>query len=202
VASKRTCQWLRLRSKEAPLWITRYRFFRFCLLPSHDVPHRSSPACTQSDQTRQSDSSFPDHDSLSLSARCTRSFDSGTDVARGSVWMELARSNSSCCRSGGRNRARNWVDIIAMHDSNYSRNHLWNLILVDGLLGPVIEESFSVAACSVVAPRLTDHGRLSHRYTLCHTPPISTFVQWLCFVSTGLRLDGSESNRDPPRHRL
>ena len=66
--------------------------------------------------------------------------------------------------------------------------HLWNLILLDGLLGPVIEESFFRGCLLRVVARTTGPtiGIAATAVLFATLHPISTFVQWLCFVSTGI----------------
>jgi hypothetical protein len=66
------------------------------------------------------------------------------------------------------------VDIIANATiSTTDVIHFWNLILVDALLGPVIEESlFRGCLLPIVAPRgRTDHGRHIHGRSFRHIPP-------------------------------
>src|SRR5713101_2004374 len=80
------------------------------------------------------------------------------------------------------------VDIIAHATTPTIRViHLWNLILLDGLLGPVIEESFFRGCLLPVVARTTGPtiGIAATAVLFATLPPISTFVQWLCFVSTG-----------------
>ncbi len=80
------------------------------------------------------------------------------------------------------------VDIIA-HATTPTTHviHLWNLILLDGLLGPVIEESFFRGCLLPVVARTTGPimAVLATAILFATLHPISTFVQWLCFVSTG-----------------
>src|SRR6266849_2686970 len=80
------------------------------------------------------------------------------------------------------------VDIIA-HATTPTTHviHLWNLILLDTLLGPIIEESlFRGCLLPVVAgttgPTIGIAGTAALFATL---HPITTFVQWLCFLATG-----------------
>ncbi len=80
------------------------------------------------------------------------------------------------------------VDIIAHATTPTIRViHLWNLILLDGLLGPVIEESFFRGCLLPVVARTTGPimAVLATAVLFATLHPISTFVQWLCFVSTG-----------------
>jgi membrane protease YdiL (CAAX protease family) len=80
------------------------------------------------------------------------------------------------------------VDIIA-HATTPTTHviHLWNLILLDALLGPIIEESlFRGCLLSVVARTTGPTVGIATTAVLFATlHPISTFVQWLCFVTTG-----------------
>src|SRR5713226_3890296 len=80
------------------------------------------------------------------------------------------------------------VDIIA-HATTPTTHviNLWNLILLDGLLGPVIEESFFRGCLLPVVARTTGPtiGIAATAVLFATLHPISTFVQWLCFVSTG-----------------
>src|SRR6266852_1461599 len=80
------------------------------------------------------------------------------------------------------------VDIIA-HATTPTTHviHLWNLILLDGLLGPVIEESFFRGCLLPVVARTTGPtiGIAATAVLFATLHPISTFVQWFCFVTTG-----------------
>lgn len=79
------------------------------------------------------------------------------------------------------------VDIIA-HATTPTTHviHLWNLILIDGLLGPIIEESlFRGCLLPVVARSIGPTIGIAATAVLFATlHPISTFVQWICFVAT------------------
>jgi membrane protease YdiL (CAAX protease family) len=80
------------------------------------------------------------------------------------------------------------VDIIA-HATTPTTHviHFWNLILLDGLLGPVIEESLfrgcllPVVTCTT-GPTI---GIAATAVLFATLHPISTFAQWICFVTTG-----------------
>ena len=65
--------------------------------------------------------------------------------------------------------------------------HMWNLILLDGLLGPIIEESlFRGCLLPVVAGTTGPIIGIAAAAVLFATlHPVSTFVQWFCFVTTG-----------------
>src|SRR6266436_625404 len=65
--------------------------------------------------------------------------------------------------------------------------HLWNLILLDGLLRPVIEESFFRGCLLPVVARTTGPtiGIAATAVLFATLHPITTFVQWLCFLATG-----------------
>ena len=80
------------------------------------------------------------------------------------------------------------VDIIA-HATTPTTHviHMWNLILLDGLLGPIIEESLFRGYLLPVVARTTGPtiGIAVTAVLFATLHPISTFVQWLCFVTTG-----------------
>lgn len=80
------------------------------------------------------------------------------------------------------------VDIIA-HATIPTNHliHLWDLILVDALLGPIIEESLFRGCLLPVVARTTGPtvGIAGTAVLFATLHPISTFVQWLCFVTTG-----------------
>src|SRR5467141_5330232 len=80
------------------------------------------------------------------------------------------------------------VDIIA-HVTTPTTHviHLWNLILLDALLGPIIEESlFRGCLLPVVAGTTGPTIGIAATAALFATlHPISSFVQWLCFLATG-----------------
>ena len=81
------------------------------------------------------------------------------------------------------------VDIIA-HVTTPTTHviHLWNLILLDALLGPIIEESLFRGCLLPVVSRTTGPtiGIAATAVLFATLHPISTFVQWLCFVTTGI----------------
>jgi membrane protease YdiL (CAAX protease family) len=80
------------------------------------------------------------------------------------------------------------VDIIA-HATTPTTHviHFWNVVLLDGLLGPVIEESLfrgcllPVVTCTT-GPTI---GIAATAVLFATLHPLSTFVQWICFVATG-----------------
>src|SRR5712664_2319670 len=80
------------------------------------------------------------------------------------------------------------VDIIA-HATTPTTHviHLWNLILLDGLLGPAIEESFFRGCLLPVVAGTTGPtiGIAATAVLFATLHPISTFAQWFCFVTTG-----------------
>ena len=81
------------------------------------------------------------------------------------------------------------VDIIA-HAST-STTHViqfWDLILLDALLGPIIEESVFRGCLLPVVARTTGLtiGIAVTAALFATLHPISKFVQWLCFVTTGI----------------
>src|SRR5216684_7863765 len=80
------------------------------------------------------------------------------------------------------------VDIIA-HATTPTTHviHLWNLILLDTLLGPIIEESLFRGCLLPVVARSTGLtiGIAATAALFATLHPISTFVQWLCFLATG-----------------
>lgn len=103
-------------------------FFVSIFVPSHDVPHWSSPACTQSGQTRQSDSSVAARDFFVANRLVVRDHTAPTwTPCLDPSWMGLAWANSFCCRLGGRNRAWNRAWNRGRHncpcrESNYSHD--------------------------------------------------------------------------------
>lgn len=81
------------------------------------------------------------------------------------------------------------VDIIAHATTPTTRViHFWNLILLDALLGPIIEESLFRGCLLPVVARTTGPtiGIAATAVLFATLHPISTFVQWLCFVTTGI----------------
>jgi len=84
------------------------------------------------------------------------------------------------------------VDIIA-HATTPTTHmiHLWNLILLDGLLGLIIEESFFRGCLLPVVDRTTGPaiGIAGTALLFATLHPISTLVQWLASWPQGLRLD-------------
>jgi membrane protease YdiL (CAAX protease family) len=81
------------------------------------------------------------------------------------------------------------VDIIAHATTSTTHAiHLWNLILLDALLGPIIEESLFRGCLLPVVARTTGPtiGIAATAVLFATLHPISAFVQWLCFVTTGI----------------
>lgn len=80
------------------------------------------------------------------------------------------------------------VDIIA-HATTPTTHviHFWNLVLLDGLLGPIIEESLFRGCMLPVVARTTGTtiGIAATAALFATLHPISTLVQWLCFLVTG-----------------
>ena len=80
------------------------------------------------------------------------------------------------------------VDIIA-HATTPTTHviHLWNLILLDALLGPIIEESLFRGCLLPVVSRTTGPtiGIAATAMLFATLHPISTFVELLCFVTAG-----------------
>jgi membrane protease YdiL (CAAX protease family) len=80
------------------------------------------------------------------------------------------------------------VDVIA-HATTPTTHviHLWNLILLDGLLGPIIEESLFRGCLLPVLARTTGPASavLVTAALFATLHPITRFVQWLCFLATG-----------------
>jgi membrane protease YdiL (CAAX protease family) len=80
------------------------------------------------------------------------------------------------------------VDIIA-HATTPTTHviRLWNLILLDALLGPIIEESLFRGCLLPVVARTTGPtiGIAATAVLFATLHPISRFVQWLCFLGTG-----------------
>ena len=80
------------------------------------------------------------------------------------------------------------VDIIA-HATTPTTHviHFWNLVLLDGLLGPIIEESLFRGCLLPVVARTngTTIAVISTAAVFATFHPITTLVQWLCFLTTG-----------------
>jgi membrane protease YdiL (CAAX protease family) len=80
------------------------------------------------------------------------------------------------------------VDVIA-HATTPTTHviHVWNLILLDGLLGPIIEESLFRGCLLPIVARTTGPtiAVISTAAVFGTVHPITTLVQWLCFVTTG-----------------
>src|SRR6266851_4861832 len=80
------------------------------------------------------------------------------------------------------------VDIIA-HATTPTTHviRLWNLILLDGMLGPIIEESLFRGCLLPVVAGTTGPtiGIAATAVLFAPLHPINTLVQWLCFVTTG-----------------
>jgi membrane protease YdiL (CAAX protease family) len=66
--------------------------------------------------------------------------------------------------------------------------HFWNLILLDALLGPIIEEPICRGCLLPVAARTTGSnvGIAATAVLFATLHPISKSVQWLCFFTTGI----------------
>ncbi len=80
------------------------------------------------------------------------------------------------------------VDVIARSTTSTTHViHLWNLILLDGLLGPIIEESLFRGCLLPVVARTTGPiiAILATAALFATLHPVSTFVQWFCFLATG-----------------
>lgn len=80
------------------------------------------------------------------------------------------------------------VDIIAHATTSTTHViHFWNLILLDALLGPIIEESLFRGCLLPVVSRTTGPtiGIAGTAVLFATLHPITTFVQWLCFATTG-----------------
>jgi membrane protease YdiL (CAAX protease family) len=80
------------------------------------------------------------------------------------------------------------VDIIARATTPTTHMiHFWNLILLDGLLGPIIEESLFRGCLLPVVARTSGPtvGIAATAVVFATLHPISTFVQWICFAATG-----------------
>ncbi len=80
------------------------------------------------------------------------------------------------------------VDVIAhATTANTHVIQLWNLILLDGMLGPIIEESFFRGCLLPVITRTTGPtlAVLAAALLFATLHPIRTFMQWFCFVATG-----------------
>jgi len=94
------------------------------------------------------------------------------------------------------------VDIIA-HATTQPTHviHMWNLILLEGLLGPIIEESLFRGCLLPVVARATG-PTIGISVTACSSPrSTGQHIRAMVLLRDhgDLRLDGSESNRDLPR---
>jgi membrane protease YdiL (CAAX protease family) len=102
-------------------------------------------------------------------------------------WIWPSRSHLVAAMLGGIGLGIG-VDIIAhVTTSTTHVIHFWNLILLDALLGPIIEESLFRGCLLPVVARTTGPtiGIAATAVLFATLHPISTFVQWLCFVTTG-----------------
>jgi len=80
------------------------------------------------------------------------------------------------------------VDTIAHATTSTTHViHFWNLLLLDALLGPIIEESLFRGCLVPVVSRTTGPtiGIAATAVLFATLHPIGTFAQWLCFVTTG-----------------
>lgn len=80
------------------------------------------------------------------------------------------------------------VDIIAHATTSTTHViHFWNLVLLDAFFGPIIEESLFRGCLLPVVARTTRPtiGIATTAVLFATLHPIRTFVQWLCFVTTG-----------------
>jgi membrane protease YdiL (CAAX protease family) len=80
------------------------------------------------------------------------------------------------------------VDIIAHATTSTTHViHFWNFIFLDAFLGPIIEESLFRGCLVPVVTRTTGPtiGIAATAVLFATLHPISTFVQWICFVATG-----------------
>lgn len=80
------------------------------------------------------------------------------------------------------------VDIIA-HATTPTTHviRLWNLILLDGLLGPVLEESLFRGCLLPVVARTSGPaiGIAATAALFATLHPVTALVQWVCFMATG-----------------
>ena len=81
------------------------------------------------------------------------------------------------------------VDFIA--HATTAANHLirfWDLLLLDVLLGPVVEESFFRGCLLPVLARRTGPAiaTLATAIVFATFHPVRTFTQWACFAATGV----------------
>ncbi len=80
------------------------------------------------------------------------------------------------------------VDIIGHATTSTTHViHFWNLVLLDGLLGPIIEESLFRGCLLPAVARTTGTtiAVISTAAVFATFHPITTLVQWLCFLTTG-----------------
>lgn len=111
----------------------------------------------------------------------------GHDVWAQLGWIWPARIHLVAALAGGIGLGIG-VDIIA-HATTPTTHviHLWNLILLDGLLGPVMEESLFRGCLLPVVARTSGPtiGIAATAALFATLHPLTTFVQWICFVATG-----------------
>lgn len=102
-------------------------------------------------------------------------------------WSWPARSHLVAALAGGIGLGFG-VDVIA-HGTTPTTHviQVWNLILLDGLLGPIVEESlFRGCLLPIVARTYGPTIGIATTAALFATlQPVTTSVQWVCFVATG-----------------
>lgn len=81
------------------------------------------------------------------------------------------------------------VDFVAR--ATTQANHLirfWDLLLLDVLLGPLVEESFFRGCMLPVLARKTGPviATVATAFVFATLHPVSAFVQWACFAGTGV----------------
>lgn len=111
----------------------------------------------------------------------------GRGVCRLLGWIWLSRIQHVAALVGGIGLGIG-VDIIA-HATTPTTHviPLWNLILIDGMLGPVIEESFFHGCLIPVVARTAGPtiGIPATAGLFAPLHPVTTFVQWVCFLTIG-----------------
>jgi membrane protease YdiL (CAAX protease family) len=112
----------------------------------------------------------------------------GRDAWRLLGWIRPARIHVVAALVGGI-CAGLGIDLIARATTPTTHViHLWNLILLDALLGPVIEESFFRGCLLPVVARTAGPliAILVTAILFATLHPIRSIIQWLCFVATGI----------------
>jgi membrane protease YdiL (CAAX protease family) len=111
----------------------------------------------------------------------------GRDVWALLGWIRPARIHLVAALLGGIGVGLG-IDIIARVTTPTTHLiHVWNLILLDGLLGPIIEESFFRGCLLPVVARAAGPfiAILVTAVVFATLHPVGSVIQWLSFVATG-----------------